>query len=107
MFTEAQWDQFDAECVKAGFLKLATWCPSGGGAQQDVYVKFEAPTTVGTVGDTLITELAMRYRATKFPGIKRGELVTIDSTKYRVRENPHSELDGSRRLALLEKVGTQ
>jgi hypothetical protein len=101
-------DAFFAAFDRAGFLKAALWTPSAGlpgaGVQQSAQVRYTAPTQTVLAGDAFATDYAMRYPAGTFPGLKRGETVTVDGVAFRVREDPASDLDGTRLAVPLEKV---
>lgn len=93
---------------KAGFLSTALWTPSAGlpgaGVQQSAQVRFKAPTRDILGGDASTTDYTISYPATLFPGLKRGETLTIAAASYTVRENPHKQLDGSRLEAPLTRT---
>ena len=101
--TEKFFEAFD----KAGFLKPALWTPSpglpGAGVQQAAQVRFYGPTSAIEAGMTFATDPAIRYPASVFPSLQRGEVLVVGDVQYAVREDPRSELDGSVRLALLSK----
>lgn len=88
---------------KAGFLKTALWTPSTGGAQQDPRVRYKAPTRDALSGETKTIDYSINYPSTVLIGLKRGEVITIDNMQFTVRENPESQLDGTRFEALLKK----
>lgn len=102
--TEKFFEAFD----KAGFLKTALWTPSvglpGAGVQQSARVRYSSPTQVILAGDAMATDHSIQYPTSVFPGLKRGEALTVDGIAFKVRENPASGLDGSRVTVLLEKV---
>jgi hypothetical protein len=96
---------FFAAFAAAGFLKTATWTPTagaGGGPQQTAKVQFKAPSQDVLGGSVFVNEYHIIYPATAFFGMRRGETVNVDGTNYKVREDPHSELDGSRLMIPLE-----
>jgi len=101
--TEKFFEAFD----KAGFLKPALWTPSpglpGAGVEQEAQVRFYGPTSTIEAGNAFATDPAIRYPASVFPDLQRGEILTVGGTQYAVREDPRSELDGSQRFALLSK----
>jgi hypothetical protein len=96
-------EQFFEDAKKAGFTKPALWTPSAGGAQQSYDVVYRAPTEEILAGQAKATDRAITYPASIFPGLKRGEVVNVDGVDYKLREDPGSELDGSRFKALLSK----
>lgn len=97
---------FDA-FADAGFLKEAAWTPTvglpGAGVEQKVKGCFRSPTVDNLGGDAFSTDYSFQYPAGLFPGLVRGQVLTIEGQAYKLREDPHVELDGSRLLALLEK----
>jgi hypothetical protein len=105
-------EQFYASFDKAGFLKTALWKPSSGAEAQEVRVRFKAPTDHALAGEALSTDYSITYPASLLPGLKRAEVVTIqtivggvviDSTEYTVREGPSSNKDGTELEAKLRK----
>jgi hypothetical protein len=96
-------EQFFAAFDKAGFLKIAFWSPSAGGAVHTPKVRFKAPTQDALSGDVTSIDYSIEYPATVLVGLKRGEVLTIDGVQYTVRENPESQLDGTRFEAKLRK----
>lgn len=97
-------DKFFESFKKAGMTRPALWTPAVGGPQQSADVLFRAPTRDVLSGDATSTDFSIRYPASLFPGLKRGETITVSGAPFKVRENPHSELDGTRMMALLEEV---
>jgi hypothetical protein len=98
-------DKFYESFARAGFLVEAVWKPSAGGPAQPEKVRFRAPTENVLGGEALATDYSVRYAATKFPGLKRDEVLTIEGFKYAVREGPKSQLDGSEMEAKLTRQG--
>jgi len=88
---------------RAGMLKGVSWKPSSGAPEVTGQAVFRAPTQDVLAGDALAVDFTIQYPATQFVGLKRGERVVIDGATYRLREDPRSELDGSRLRAPLEK----
>ena len=83
--------------------KIASWVPSTGGAVQTPDVIYRAPTEDALSGGVKSVEYSIRYPATVLVGLKRGETVTVDGVQFTVRENPESQLDGTRLEAKLRK----
>jgi len=100
-------DKFYESFDKAGFLKTALWTPSvglpGAGVQQSARVRFKAPNRDALSGEFSVTDYTIKYSAAALVGLKRGETLTIESAQYKVREGPHSLLDGSELEAYLAK----
>jgi hypothetical protein len=96
-------DQFFAAFDKAGFLKIAFWSPSTGGAVQTPKVRFKAPTQDALSGEVKSIDYSIEYPASVLVGLKRGEPIVIDGVLYTVREDPESQLDGTRREAKLRR----
>jgi hypothetical protein len=98
---------------KAGFLKTALWTPSTGGAQQSAQVRYHAPTLDALSSEVKSVDYSINYPSALLPGLKRGEVITLngiivggivlDGVQFTVRENPESQLDGSRLEAKLRK----
>lgn len=101
--TATFYESFD----KAGFLKTALWTPSvglpGAGVQQSAQVRFRAPSRDALAGEFSVTDYTIKYPSTVLIGLKRGEALTVDGASYKVREGPHSLLDGSAFEAFLAK----
>jgi hypothetical protein len=95
-------DKFFESFKKAGHTRLASWTPSAGGPAQTADVLYRAPGQDVLQGEAFATAYTIRYPATKFPGLIRGETVTIDAVNYKVKEDPRSELDGTRMLAHMD-----
>jgi hypothetical protein len=89
---------------RAGFLKTALWTPSAGGAQQSAQVRYRAPTQDALSGGAKSVEYSINYPATLLVGLKRNETITVAGVQFIVRENPESQLDGTRYEALLKKA---
>lgn len=98
-------EQFFAAASKAGMLKPLTWQPKSGAAAQTVEVKYRAPARDILQGGAFATEHSIEYPASILAGLVRGEEVTIAGVKYKLLEDPRSELDGSRLQAPLSVVG--
>jgi len=105
-------EQFYASFDKAGFLKTALWKPSTGAEAQEARVRFRAPTDHALAGEALSTDYSISYPASVLAGLKRAEVVTIqtivngqviDSQDYTVREGPSSNKDGTELEAKLRK----
>ncbi len=101
-------DKFFESFDKAGFLKTALWTPSAGlpgaGVQQSAKVRFRAPNRDALAGEFSVTDYTIKYPVTILAGLKRGEVLTIESAQYKVREGPQSELDGAVLQAFLTRI---
>lgn len=106
-------EAFYAAFKDAGMLRTATWTPSAGGPLQTGDVRFRTAERDALTGEQRSTDYTMRYPASLFPGLKRGETVVIDGptgrevadrASYTLRENPGKLIDGSELEALLAKV---
>ncbi len=97
---------FDAFAA-AGFLKEASWTPTvgmpGAGVEQKVMGRYRAPSVDVLGADAFATDHTFQYPAGLLPGIVRGQVLTIEGQDYKLREDPRSELDGSRFVLVLEK----
>jgi hypothetical protein len=110
MLTTAQFfEAFEA----AGFLKLAAWTPSagaGGGPEQTAQVRYKSPTHDALAGAVQNNEYSITYPSTKFIGLARAEVVSVTTDagvlRFTVREDPHLELDGTRKMAPLSRIKT-
>lgn len=97
--TETFYQSFDA----AGFLKTATWTPSGGLVQPDVKVRYQAHGEDVLSGEAISNKYTIRYPATRLIGMKRGDQVVIEAVQYTVREQPRLLKNGSELEAELRK----
>jgi hypothetical protein len=80
---------------EAGFLKLASWTPSGGGTTKEAQVRYRGPST-DILGDAVrATDHEITYVTDQLPGLAEGERLVIDGETYRVRQKPERQLDGS------------
>jgi riboflavin synthase alpha subunit len=52
----------------------------------------------------MATDYSIEYPVTKLTGLRRGESVTVNGCTYTVRENPRSELNGTRLQVYIAKV---
>lgn len=89
-------EQFFEYAEAAGMTVPASWAPSGGGATQTADVIFKAPSHDVLAGGAFATDPSIQYAAVDLVGLKRGETVTVNGSTYKVREDPQSELDGTR-----------
>ena len=96
-------EQFFAAFDRAGILKTALWTPSAGGAQKSAQVRYRAPTQDALSSEVKSVDYSIEYPATVLVGLKRGETITVNGMQFTVRENPESQLDGSRLEAKLRK----
>lgn len=96
-------EQFFAAFGRAGFLKIAFWTPSAGGAVQTPQVIYKAPTQDALSGEVKTIDYSITYPSTVLVGLKRDEVIWIDGAPYTVRANPESQLDGTRLEAKLRK----
>lgn len=98
--TTQLYESFD----KAGFLKPASWTPSTGGPTLTAKVRYRGQSqVVGGDGGIRTVDHEIRYPTTAFPGLKEGEIVTVDGADYRVRMKPELLLDGSEARAELAR----
>lgn len=95
-------DEFFEGFEQAGMTRPASWTPSTGGDPRTAQVLFRAPTEDALAGEAQSTNYSIRYPATKLVGLKRFETITVSGVQYKVREEPRSELDGTRMVAFLE-----
>ncbi len=102
MLTSAKFfESFD----KAGFLKSASWVPSGGGGPYaGVKVRFLTPDAAIVDGLVVTADFEIRYVTEQLPGLKEAETVTVDGTNYKVRTPPMKILDGSVSRAELKRA---
>ena len=97
-------ESFFAAAKLAGMLKPVSWTPSGGGAAQTVDACFTQPARDVLSGEAFTVDPTISYPAAQLAGLKRGETVTVDGVAYKVREDPRTELDGSRVSVPLARV---
>lgn len=95
---------FYAAAARAGMTRAVAWTPSGGGAEQTADVMFREPVRDVLSGEAFTTEPSISYPTTQLVGLLRGETITVAGVSYKVREDPRSELDGSRMTVPLSKV---
>lgn len=101
MLTSAKFfESFD----KAGFLKPASWIPSGGGGPYAAKVRFLTPDAALVDGLVVTADFEIRYVTEQLPGLKEAETVTVDGTNYKVRTPPMKILDGSVSRAELKRA---
>lgn len=101
MLTSAEFfESFD----EAGFLKSASWTPSGGGAPYTAKVRYRAPSVVVLDGGLRTIDHEIQFVTAQLPGLAEGEQITVDGLLYRVRERPEQILDGTVSRAELARV---
>lgn len=87
--------QFYEASKRAGLTRVLTWTPSvglpGAGVEQAVDVIWKAPGRDVLGGEAISTDYTAEYPAGLLPGIKRGEVVAVDSQQYTVREGPRNK----------------
>jgi hypothetical protein len=66
----------------------ATGAPAAGRAI------FDQPGMAMIGGEVLATEFGLRYAATTFPAVRRGDRLAVAGVPYTARENPQPTLDG-------------
>jgi hypothetical protein len=84
------------------FAVAAVRTPAGG-SPQTAKVLFNAPDQTVLSDSVMTTEYAITLQANDFPGLKRGETVTVAGTNYKVREVQQLD-DGLIKQATLEKM---
>lgn len=99
MFTEDMTVFFDT----ADFAHVATWSPSDGSEQQTANVILDSPDQELFSGALVSTDYAITYPASEFVGLDHGDLLTIESVEYQVREVRQIE-DGRLMRATLGKI---
>ena len=89
---------------KAGFLKPASWAPSGGGGPYEPKVRLVTPDTLLQDGTVVVADFEIRYVTAQLPGLKEGEAITVDGVAYKVRRAPMKLQDGSVSRAELKRA---
>jgi hypothetical protein len=89
---------------KAGFLKPASWTPSGGGGPYTPRVRYRAPATTLLSDGLRTVDHEIQYVTEQLPGLAEGEQITVDGVLYRVRMRPEALLDGTVSRAELARV---
>ncbi|MCB1955217.1 MAG: hypothetical protein H6948_16135 [Zoogloeaceae bacterium] len=85
----------DLDAFYADFGVPAVRTPSGGGsASAPMLVILDLPGVVVLGGDVIATDYALRYRATSFSGVRRGDVFEIGGVTYSAREAGQATLDG-------------
>lgn len=101
MLTSAQ---FFESFNEAGFLKPASWTPSGGGGPYAAKVRLRAPDVSILDGTVIASDREIDYVTDQLPGLKEGEAITVDAVAYVVRKPPMKRLDGTVSVAELKKA---
>lgn len=87
-------DLSDLSPFYADFGQLVTHTPLVGNASAGV-VLFDGPGTAIVNGEILATDYAIRYPATTFQAVKRGDQFTIGGVNYTARESAQpASIDG-------------
>jgi hypothetical protein len=97
-------ESFFASFQKAGFLKPASWTPSGGGGPYTANVRFTSPDAEILTGTVVAADYQIEYVTSQLPGLKEGETVVVASVSYKVRTPPTKILDGTVARASLKKA---
>lgn len=101
MITSAKFfESFD----KAGFLKPASWTPSGGGGPHEPRVRYRSPATTLLSDGLRTVDHEIQYVTDQLPGLGEGEQLTVDGVLYRVRMKPEPLFDGTVSRAELARV---
>lgn len=82
----------------------ATVTPSGGGRGVSVLVMCDSPTETVLGGDAQSDELTLRCLSADLPNARRGDLVTWQGARYRLRRDPEKLLDAREQRLALERV---
>lgn len=97
-------DEFFEAFDEAGFLKPASWTPSGGGGPYAPKVRYRAPSTVVLDGGLRTVDHEIEFVTAQLPGLAEGEQITVDGVLFRVRQKPEQLLDGTVSRAELARV---
>ena len=92
-----------AAAEHAGMLQEAIWSPGNGDLPVTIKVDFQAPDEAVLDGLALSADYAIRYPAKRLPDLVAGEILTIKSQTYRVREI-RALGDGSEKRATLTRL---
>lgn len=85
------------------FAAAATWTPSTGGKQQCAKVLLDSPDDYVLGNTVMSTEYAITLPSIDFQGLKTGETIAVDGTRYKVREVQLLD-DGALKQASLSKI---
>lgn len=98
----------DAAVFLADMGSSVSWTPSAGGATVTGKMIFDRPADMLDGGETLSNQYQVTLQASAWPGLKRGELLTIGGdgggAQYKLRTDPRSDDDGLFSLATLSRV---
>lgn len=101
MITSAE---FFESFQEAGFLKPASWTPSGGGTTRTANVRYRASVADVLSDAVRATDHEITYVTDQLPGLTENERITVDGRAFRVRQKPTPLLDGSVSRAELAPV---
>lgn len=87
----------------AGMLQEAVWSPGNGDPPVTVKVDFQSPDESVLDGLALSADYTIRYPAKRLPELVAGEILTINSQDYKVREI-RTLGDGSEKRATLTRL---
>lgn len=82
----------------------ATVTPAAGGRAVSVLVMCDSPTETVLGGDAQSDELTLRCLTSDLPAARRGDLVTWQGGKYRLRRDPEKLIDAREQRLALERV---
>ncbi len=76
------------------FALDATWTPSTGGAAQAGKMILDAPDAM-VLGDMVVaSEITVVFPVSQWAGIDEGQVLTVGSSHYRLRQRPQAFDDG-------------
>jgi hypothetical protein len=79
-------EELYAAAARAGLTSRARWLPPGAVRAKSADVGFSAPDELVLDWLAAATDYRMTYPASALPGLKSGEMVTVDGVVYRVRQ---------------------
>lgn len=94
----------DADTYLADWGRPTTWVPSAGGATVTGLVILDQPDEDVDGGGVISRQYQATLATATWPGLKRGEVLTIDGVAYKLRTDPRAESDGLFSMVMLSKV---
>jgi hypothetical protein len=90
--------------IYAATAQTVTWTPAATGVPVDGLAQFNGPGSVIVGGEMLATDYGLRFAASTFPAVKRGDAFTVDGVGYVARESAQPLLDGAEMHVPLAKA---
>ena len=88
----------------AATAQTVTWTPVATGVPEDGLAQFNGPGSVLVGSEMLATDYGLRFAASTFPAVKRGDAFSVAGVAYIAREHAQPLLDGLEMHVPLAKV---